>query len=114
MTQDDPANTDKPIPSVTIDYWLERAYLYQDRLLAEACFSPNAIREICNRVGFPRHIGVIRFGIGNSGRDYVDVLVDTTSSFPNERFLAVLGGAAPDTSIIAVYLSDTLKCEFIC
>jgi hypothetical protein len=101
---------EKFAPQVTVDYWIERGHDYQTRVLREHRFTAKAITTIVDRVGFPRHVGVIRFRIGDDDANIVDLLCDTTSSVPNEDFILTIGTPSSIAPTIALVLAETLQC----
>jgi hypothetical protein len=54
---------------------------------------------------------VLRYKLGREPSGTVDVLLDTTSSVPNEHFLLTVGSPSPAAVMIASELAEMLKCE---
>jgi hypothetical protein len=102
-------------PSVLrLDYWIERGHKYEERVLTEQLFRRDVGITLSKRVGFPRHVGVLRFEIAGGAGGVIDVLLDTTSSVPNERFLMVLSSDATPARMIAGDVAEVLgKCEVL-
>ncbi len=104
-----PAPKDGASSEVLLDFWIERGHTYQHRIASDRRASDRLALEILERVGFPRHVGVLRFEIGKTVNEFVDILIDTTSNLPNEHFLLIAASDSPAARFVAAELKRQLN-----
>lgn len=100
-------------PPIVFDGWIVRTHGYLRQLLFEPGL-PGSERAqgLYSSVPLPRYLGVIRASIGSD--EWVDLLVDTTSTKRNPHCLAAIaGGESEECRLAARHLADAFGCRAI-
>jgi hypothetical protein len=87
---------DEAVPPM-LDVLLLRSFEYQERLLFSPLhrFPAEVVTRVLKELSLPRYVGVIR--VQFPGQGALEVLVDSTSTFRNLSYLAVLTDGANES-----------------
>lgn len=98
-------------PTIRFETFIERGYRYFESLMfGSQKIDPEKVSSFYTTMSLARYIGVIRIAASYFGT--IDILIDTTSTYRNIHFLAVVAKdpSLPYAENIATYLADECGC----
>jgi hypothetical protein len=100
-------------PAVTYDTRIVRSYRYLEQALAVRALRPHQAEALASSVLLSRYVGVV--SLESEVLDPIDILVDSTSTERNLRFLAILAPkhGRPATQECVDRLARELECAAI-